>query len=181
VGGQGGDLAIESNGAPGTLTSQVQLSHATLLDGIGDSGASLYIVDAQSDLTVRNSIVFGSIGPTCGGPGAIFSAGWNFMPADCNPAQGTDVAIATRAALQLHPLSNNVGPVAAFVPMAGSPVVDHADCTSGRTADARGQAAPVDGDNDLDPRCDSGAIERQLNEPAPAFVLFSDGFETSNN
>lgn len=181
VGGQGGDLAIESNGAPGTLTSQVQLSHATLLDGIGDSGASIYLVDGQSDLTIRNSLVFGSNGIACGGPGAILSAGWNFMPAECNPAQATDVTLATRTALQLHPLSNNVGTIAAFVPMAGSPVVDHADCTSGRTADARGQAAPIDGDGDLDARCDSGAIERQLDEITPAFVLFADGFETRND
>ena len=181
VGGQGGDLAIESNGVPGTLTSQLQLSHASLLDGVGDSGASLYLVDAQSDLTLRNSIVFGASGPTCGGPGAIFSAGWNFMPADCGPTQASDVAIATRAALQLHPLSNNVGAIAAFVPMAGSPLVDHAECVSGRTTDARGQAAPVDGDGDSNARCDSGAIERQLSEIPPAFVLFADGFESRND
>lgn len=181
VGGQGGDLAIESNGAPGTLTSQVQLSHASLMDGVGDSGASLYLVDAQSDLTLRNSIVFGASGPTCGGPGTILSAGWNFMPADCGPTQATDVAVATRAALQLHPLSNNVGSVAAFVPMAGSPLIDHAECTSGRTVDARGQVAPVDGDADLDARCDSGAVERQGHEIPPAFVLFADGFESRND
>lgn len=177
VGGQGGDLAIESTGTPGTLTSQLQLSHATLLDGVGDSGASLYLVDAQSDLTIRNSLVFGSSGIACGGPGAIFSAGWNFMPIDCGPTQGTDVNLATRAALQLHPLSNNVGAIAAFVPMAGSPVIDHADCISGRTSDVRGQVAPVDGDGDLDARCDSGAVERQAQEAPPAFVLFADEFE----
>jgi predicted outer membrane repeat protein len=177
VGGQGGDLAIESTGTPGTLTSQVQLSHATLLDGVGDSGAALYIVDAQSDLSIRNSLVFGSSGLTCGGPGAILPAGWNFMPADCGPMQATDVTPASRAALQLHPLSNNIGSFAAFVPMAGSPVIDHADCTSGRTTDARGQPTPVDGDGDLDARCDSGAIERQQAEAPPAFILFADAFE----
>lgn len=178
VGGQGGDVAIESSGNPGTLASQVQLTHASLLDGIGDSGASLYVGDLISDLTIRNSLVFGSAGIACGGPGTILSAGWNFMPAECNPAQATDVILATRAALQLHPLSNNVGAIAAFVPMAGSPVIDHADCVTGRTADARGQTAPVDGDGDLDARCDSGAIERQADEIPPAFVLFADGFET---
>lgn len=178
VGGQGGDLAIESTGAPGTLPSQVQLSHATLLDGVGDSGASIYLADAQSDLTLRNSIVFGSSGLTCGGIGTIFSAGWNFMPADCSPVQATDITVATRASLQLHALSNNVGAIAAFVPMAGSPVIDHAECTSGRTLDARNQPAPVDGDGDLDARCDSGAIERQSQEIPPAFVLFADGFES---
>lgn len=181
VGGQGGDLAIESTGAPGTLPSQVQMSHATLLDGVGDSGASLYLVDAQSELTIRNSLVFGSAGIACGGPGTILSAGWNFMPAECSPAQVTDVVLANRAALQLHPLSNNVGAIAAFVPMAGSPVIDHADCVSGRTTDARGQTAPVDGDGDFDARCDSGAIERQSNEIPPAFVLFADGFETRSD
>ncbi len=177
VGGQGGDVAIESSGNPGTLASQVQLTHASLLDGVGDSGASLYVGDLLSDLTIRNSLVFGSSGIACGGPGAIYSAGWNFMPAECAPNQPTDVTVATRAALQLHPLSNNVGAIAALVPMAGSPVIDHANCTSGRTADARGQAAPVDGDGDLDARCDSGAIERQAAEIPPAFVLFADGFE----
>lgn len=177
VGGRGGDVAIESTGAPGTLLSQVQLSHASLLDGVGDSGASLYLVDAQSDLTIRNSLIFGSGGIACGGPGTIFSAGWNFMPAECAPIQPTDVAVAARAVLQLHPLSNNTGAIAAFVPMAGSPLVDHATCTSGRDGDARGEPSPVDGDGDDDARCDSGAIERQIGEPTPHFRLFADGFE----
>ncbi len=177
VGGRGGDLAIESTGTPGTLISQIQLSHASLIDGVGDSGASIHIVDAQSDLTIRNSVVLGASGISCSGAGAILSAGGNFMPADCDPVQPTDVVVASRASLQLHPLSNSVGVIAAWVPMAGSPIVDHATCTSGRTTDARGLAAPVDGDGDSVARCDSGAVERQPNEPLPFFRLFADGFE----
>lgn len=71
VGGRGGDLAIESNGAPGTLISQIQLSNASLLDGNADSGASIHIVDAQSDLTIRNSIVFGGGNISCRGAGTL--------------------------------------------------------------------------------------------------------------
>lgn len=178
VGGYGADMAIQSTGNTDTAPTQLTMSHSTLLGGRADTGSSIHIGGFNSSITLHNSIVLGHTEPSCEGA-SILSAGGNFLAPSCPSPQPDDVTVSQTAQLGLSALSNAAGKVQVFVPQPGSALIDHVDCMSGRDADARGFDVPVDGNGDNVARCDSGAVERQSNEPAAVFVLFRDGFESS--
>ncbi|HRG15089.1 MAG TPA: choice-of-anchor Q domain-containing protein [Pseudomonadota bacterium] len=177
VGGYGADIAAESTGNTDTVPTQLTMSHSTLIGGQADTGSSIYIGGANTDITLRNSVVLGATEPSC--EGVVLSAGGNFLAPSCPSPQPDDVTVSQTAQLGLSALSNAAGKLQVFVPQPGSALIDHVDCMSGRDADARGYAVPVDGNGDNVARCDSGAVERQSNEPAAVFVLFRDGFESN--
>jgi predicted outer membrane repeat protein len=177
VGGYGADLVIQSTGNTDTTPTQLTMSHSTLLGGRADTGSSVHIGGFNSSITLRNSIVLGQTEPSCEGA-SILSAGGNFLAPSCPSPQPDDVTVSQTAQLGLSALSNAAGKLQVFVPQPGSALIDHVDCMSGRDTDARGYDTPVDGNGDNVARCDSGAVERQANEPAAVFVLFRDGFES---
>ena len=177
VGGYGADIAAESTGNTDTVPTQLTMSHSTLIGGQADTGSSIYIGGANTDITLRNSVVLGATEPSC--EGVVLSAGGNFLAPSCPSPQPDDVTVSQTAQLGLSALSNAAGKLQVFVPQPGSALIDHVDCMSGRDAAARGYAVPVDGTGDNVARCDSGAVERQSNEPAAVFVLFRDGFESN--
>lgn len=177
VGGYGADIAAESTGNTDTVPTQLTMSHSTLIGGQADTGSSIYIGGANTDITLRNSVVLGATEPSC--EGVVLSAGGNFLAPSCPSPQPDDVTVSQTAQLGLSALSNAAGKLQVFVPQPGSALIDHVDCMSGRDADARGYAVPVDGNGDNVARCDSGAVERQSNEPAAVFVLFRGGFESN--
>lgn len=181
VGGYGADIAAESSGSVGTLPTQLSMSHSTLVDGHADTGSSLYAGGPSTSITLRNNIVLGAHEPSCVNNSPILSADGNFMPASCQPALANDVTVTTRAELGLSNLSNALGRLQVLVPQPASALIDHVDCPVGRDTDARGYAVPVDGDGDNDARCDSGAVERQPDEPAAILILFRDGFESGES
>ncbi|MBL0041067.1 MAG: hypothetical protein IPP28_08500 [Xanthomonadales bacterium] len=178
VGGYGADIAAESTGNADTSPTQLALTHSTLLGAQAGIGSSLYTGGLNTSISLRNSVVLGANEPSCTGA-SILSAGGNFVAASCPSAQPGDVIVSQRSQLGLSALSNVATRVQVFVPQPGSPLIDHIDCPPGRDVDARGYDVPVDGNGDNVARCDSGAVERQSNEPAAVFVLFRDGFESN--
>lgn len=171
--GHGGDIAVM---AGHLINTSISLRHSTLRNGLSTGGGALYVSSLGGRADLENNVILAASAGSCSGFHGI-SLGGNVMPADCNPTHPTDLTISTAADLGLGALSNAGAATFGFVPQPGSALIDRVDCSSGRTIDQRGRTAPVDGDGNGLARCDSGAIERQPNEPEADVVLLANGFE----
>ncbi len=175
AGAQGGDIFAGTYST--TFQTSVQISHSTLFGGSAPSGSAIYAHGKATAISLRNSVVLGFDADTCAGNGLFQSQDGNFMPGACNPMQPNDVPIASASDLNFGGLTNNGSYLLSHVPNAGSALIDHVGCPPLHDADQRGRSAPIDGDGNGSALCDSGSIERQLNELPAAYVLHADGFE----
>jgi len=172
--GSGSDIHVYGDR---TVSGSTRLTHVTVIGSDADGGAALAVSVIGGQAWLYNSIIVGAPGESACGSINIASDGGNAVPADCSPQAPFDQVIATFADLQLTPLSNQGSFTAGFVPLQGSVLLDTVDCPLERGVDQRGVATPVDADADGTARCDIGAIERRLNEPAASFATFRNGFE----
>ncbi len=172
--GSGSDIHVYGDR---TISGSTRLTHVTLIGSDADGGAALAVSDIGGRAWLYNSVIVGAPGEFACGSVNITSDGGNAMPADCSPQAPFDQVITTLADLQLSALSNQGSFTAGFVPNADSALLDAVDCPLERGVDQRGFTTPVDANGDGTARCDIGAIERRLNEPAANFATFRDGFE----
>jgi len=153
------------------------LYHSTVADNdLGANNIAVHFCGGATAFEVRGSIIEG----VCWDhdSAAVISTGGNIeSPGDTcglNPAID-QVAVADPA---LSPLGYHGGTTPTLVPEPTSPAVDDPLGVLGTcyVDDQRGLPRSVDGNGDGVEGCDSGAAERQPDEPA----LFFDGFETGD-
>jgi hypothetical protein len=160
-------------------------------DNIGDGGG---IFSNRGMLTIQNSIVAhnsdssveGSVHPDCSGAlGTIISNGYNLIGAadGCyiiTAAGDQSGTLASPLNLFLGPLGDYGGPTQTHGLLPNSPAIDAGNPalpSSGGSAceatDQRGVARPIDGDQDNDAICDSGAYEFDFSIPILYLPLLS--------
>ncbi|MBE7550870.1 MAG: tandem-95 repeat protein [Anaerolineales bacterium] len=136
----------------------------------------------------KNTIIAGNSAPNssqadCGyistGSQSFYSQGYNLVGDNTGcPSNGTGDQ--TTADPRIGPLQNNGGTTFTHALLPDSPAIDGGNpngCkdSSGSllTTDQRGELRPVDGNNDTTVRCDIGAYEAQLTDPAQTGPVFT--------
>ena len=108
--------------------------------------------------------------------GAFVSSGGSALRGSCYTGHGSDVLATNLAQLGLGEFNPGNAFVWHFLPRIDSLLVDRVPCDPLRVGDSRDFQVPADGNGDGMADCDTGAIERQANEPPPP-ALLRDGFE----
>jgi hypothetical protein len=132
-------------------------------------------IDPGSPLTLTNNVIEGGCGlggeeSPLGGP---LSEGGNVeSPGDSCGLSGA-IDTVNVPDLGLGPLADFGGLTRTHLPYPSSPVVGAGNDVLCSAADQRGEPR---GDGD----CDSGAVERQVDDPSDPTVVFIDGFESGN-
>lgn len=139
------------------------LTNVTVVGNSAPSGANIYVLNFESDitpgvLTLANTIVADGDGGDCEVEGDDpVSAGGNI---DTDGSCGLDDASdQTVDDVGLGALAANGGTTLTHLPQAGSPAIDLALAEACPTADQRGVTRPQDGDDDGTTACDVGAVE----------------------
>ncbi|HFC11276.1 MAG TPA: hypothetical protein ENJ56_00425 [Anaerolineae bacterium] len=149
LGGDGGGLFVDQQ-------ATVVLRHATIVINQASNGGGIRSlngssVTAENSIVANNFAVRGRSSGNCQGSG-IIGFGFNL------DSDGTCLGFSIQNTNpQLAALTNNGGPTATHLPIAGSPVIDAAEASACATAgniDQRGYTRPAG------LGCDLGAVER---------------------
>lgn len=171
---RGGDLYVASNGSTDpNVTATVYVINTTLLGSVANQGSSVFATD-KSTIRLQRSVLFPLIGGACAsnGTGAVLTDGANIVPNAGCPVGAEDQTVANQAAIGLSGLTTFADGSQGYLPDATSIALDRQSCDA--DTDQRGLLRPVDANLDGFALCDSGAIERQLNESP---LLFANSFE----
>ena len=160
-------------------SADLTIFRSTLIGGSVSSGAGSVQLGPNVELTLQESIMASAQGAACtlASSAAVISGGNNLAPASCLATHATDVVVNSAAGLGLGPFGNYGSSRNGYLPLLGSIALDRYSCggNSSPELDMRGRIRPIDADGNGTVLCDSGAIERQINEAGPA--QFRDGFE----
>jgi hypothetical protein len=122
----------------------VTLTYCTI---VGNQGGG--VSTDGGNITMKNSIVAGNVPKNC--PTFVTTNGFNIADDSSCPFNG--VGDQENVDPSLGPLADNGGPTLSYMPQAGSPAIDTAQCLLDTTTDQRGAPRPF-GD-----ACDVGAVE----------------------
>ena len=178
----GGDTSLTNvtvsgnNTGDGSGTAVVNTSGATtsLLNSTVADNSGGGVVDYSSGLTLQNTVLADNGGANCWT--AVTSLGHNLEDGDsCSLDAAGDL---TNTVAMLEPLAENGGATLTQALAEGSPAIDAGDNGACPATDQRGQARPVDGDDDGPADCDIGAFEYaelgvesvEISAPATALV-----------
>ncbi len=169
--GSASDVYIQS--------ADISIFRSTLIGGSASTGAGSLQLGPNSRLTLQESMIASSQGTACtlASSATTQSGGNNLAPSSCLATHASDVVVNSVAGLGLGAFGNYGSRRNGYMPLPGSIALDRYGCggLSSPELDMRGRIRPVDADGNGTVRCDSGAVERQINEAGPA--LFRDGFE----
>lgn len=154
-----------------TVTSSTIVAGSTSFAVASVSSAATYL---------GGSVLVGACAtslPDFGGPGTFTTEGGN-LESPGNTCNLGFLELRNIPDPMLSPLLPHGGATMTHLPLEGSPAIDHpiatADCPG---EDQRGVGRPRDGDGDLDPVCDIGAVE--VIWEAEDYI-FTDGFESGD-
>jgi hypothetical protein len=154
-----------STGAGISATSALNINNSTIVDNLGEG------VNLRQD-TIQNSIVAGNTDGDCVFTNTGFDNLHN-LDTDGSCVGDTVNGHLTVADPMLEALVITGGLTASHRPLPDSPVIDSGDDLFCAETDQRGQLRPQDGDDNGDPVCDIGAVERADVEE----VIFAGGFD----
>lgn len=182
---------VSGNGFVGldvTPGSSAVIRHSTIVDS-GRWGLRAYAYGGLAAVVeLRNSVVSGDAGsPACDvdatDDDVLFVSEANvYNDMSCISDTVIDGSLHSTDA-NLSPLGMWGGPTPTHTPLPDSPVIDNAtaDLCQDDATDQRGLLRPVAYERNVEPRCDTGAVELEaLLPPEEPWVaeIFSDGFES---
>ncbi|MCL4302756.1 MAG: tandem-95 repeat protein [Anaerolineae bacterium] len=157
----------------------LKLNNTTISANISEDKGGGVLNYSYGKTYLKNTIIAGNSAPDstqadCGylstGSQSFYSQGYNLVGPGC-PSNGTGDQ--TAADPRLGPLQNNGGTTFTHALLPDSPAIDGGNPNGCKDSsgdllktDQRGEPRPVDGNNDTTVRCDIGAFEAQLTDPA---------------
>ena len=186
-GGPGGGIFID--------VGTVNISNSTIFGNIakdgfgggsfaGDGGGIFNGVFFSSDtnmssVTIKNTIIAKNTGnisrADCANYGIAFFASFNLIgDTSCNSDFASSGNITSTDPL-LGPLQDNAGFTLTHALLSGSLAIDAGNDIDCLPADQRGNARPIDGDNDGEATCDIGAIEATAGTSQPTLQPTGNG------